>query len=183
MKRTIAAIALAISASLGLAACSGSDDAAPEPDVETTAPAEEEAADDPAAEEVVEDDSAVSEADEVQASTPDLSTLDACVSLMEPLQEANLAMAELAQAADDPQNAVDMWRALSESFESFGETAGNAEVAELATAVGEDGHALTDVLQKVYVDEDMSAMGEFTEANDAFFASYQEILGLCDTNQ
>lgn len=71
---------------------------------------------------------------------------------------------------------------MSEAFADFGETVKNPEVATLSTAVGTTGNALTDLLQKIYVDNDLSAMGEFTEANDAFFAAYEELLGLCDAN-
>lgn len=154
----------------------GSSDPTPTPSAEvaTTTPAEV----DPATEPVIEDPTTPEE-----APGADLSLVDACMTLAEPLQEANTAMMGLAQASqDDPQVAVDMWRALSEAFADFGETVKNAEVATLPTAVGTTGNALTDLLQRIYVHNDLSAMGEFTETNDAFFAAYEELLGLCDTN-
>lgn len=114
----------------------------------------------------------------------DVSTVDACLSLMEPLQKANLAMLKIAEeSSNDPQSAVDMWRALSVEFEDFGKVAANAEVAALSAAVGEDGHALTDAMEKVYVNNDFSVMTEFMTANDAFWQSYTELLELCDTAQ
>lgn len=164
MKRVVAAVALLAAVALGTSACSSDSEPAEEP--------------------VVEETSSVVEEEDTTEETPaaDLSTADACLSLAEPIQEVNLAFASMAEdAQSDPQTAVDMWRTLSETFEEFGATVANPEVAELATAVGEDGHALTDIMQQVYVDQDFSSMDEFSSANEAFWASYEELLGLCDT--
>lgn len=170
-------IGLISAAAVGLAGCSGTSDPTPEPMpepeatavAETLTPTEVDIEDDAA-----EDDNRV----------VDLSTFDACLSLMEPLQEANLAMIKISEdATNDPQSAVDMWRALSNAFEKFGKAAANAEVAALSTAVGEDGHALTDAMEKIYVKNDLGAYSEFTEANDAFWKSYQKLLELCDTTK
>lgn len=104
--------------------------------------------------------------------------------LAEPLGKANAAMLAIADdTANDPQNAVDMWRALAVAFEDSGASATNPKVAELSAAVGTNGHALADEMQRVFVDQDVSQMGAYTEASDAFFTSYGEILELCDTAQ
>lgn len=165
MKRMFTLVAVVTAAALGVAGCSS--DAQPE--------------EEPVAEEV---SAAPVEAVEEETDAPegtDLSTVDACLALMEPLQEANLAMQELAQEdTEDPETAIAMWRTLSETFEEFGETASDPEMAALSTEVGEHGHALTDVMEKLYLEEDLSAMNEFSAANTAFFDSYQELLGLCN---
>ena len=169
---TTVTLILVSTAALGLAGCSGSADPTVEPTtVATTTTAEP-------------TEAAVTEKADVEkeADASDLSLASACLSLTEPLQKANSAMLEISAAAtNDAQSAVDSWRALSVAFEDFGVTAANPEVAALSASVGETGHALTDVLEKVYVEQNMDAMGEFTQANDAFFKAYQELLGLCNT--
>ncbi len=177
MNRHIAAITIAAGAILGLSACGGTDNstessapvaeqtvaAAPE----TSAPAKEEAKE---------------ETTGGATRAVDMSLVDECLSLTEPLGKANAAMLKIADdTSNDPQDAVDMWRALAVAFEDFGKVAANPKVAELSAAVGTDGHALADEMQKVYVDNDMSSLGAFTQANDKFFASYGELLELCDT--
>lgn len=178
MKRTRATFTLILIsiAVLGLAGCSESSDPVPEPTT-ITATVTVTATSETAMAEVVEE-----EAVEEKTPAADLSLVDACMSLAEPLQKANLAVLEIAEkTTTDPQSAVDAWRALSVAFADFGGTAANPEVAALSAAVGENGHALTDVMQRVFVNEDFSAMGDFTKANDAFFKTYQEILNLCGT--
>ncbi len=178
MKRAIATFTLTLIsiAALGLTGCSGTSDPVPEPTTVTTTETVT-ATSEPAVVEVVEE-----EAVEEKTPAADLSLVNACMSLAEPLQKANLAMLEIAEkTTTDPQSAVDAWRALSVAFADFGGTAANPEVAALSAAVGENGHALTDVMQRVYVNEDFSALGDFTEANDAFFKAYQEMLNLCGT--
>ncbi len=185
MRRTLAISTVAVTcmALLGLSGCSAPSD--PEP--QTTAAISESPSMENMEEETVnpvetEVSESVSPAEETPAA--DLSLANACLSLVEPLQDANLAMLKVAETtANDPQSAVDVWRAFSVAFEDFGTTAANPEVAALSTAVGENGHALTDVMEKVYVESDVSAMGDFTDANDAFFKSYQELLNLCGTTE
>lgn len=192
MRRAIVALVLATAVALGLSSCGGSPDPAPVSETVTSTPMETStpletsvAVETPTgAETPTEAEIATVEAEATDDAPPavDLSMMNDCMSLMEPLQEANLALVKIAESAtNDPQSAVDMWRALSQAFEDFGNTAANIEVAELSAAVGETGHALTDVLQKIYVDQDLSAASEFNTANDAFFAAYQELLELCNT--
>ncbi len=173
MNRRIAALTIAAGAILGLSACGGSDNSAESSAptaAQTTAAAPETST--PAKE----------EAKEETTRSADMSLVDGCMSLAEPLGKANAAMLKIADdTSNNPQNAVDMWRALAVAFEDFGKVAANPKVAELSAAVGTDGHALADEMQKVYVDNDMSSLGAFTQANDKFFASYGELLELCDT--
>ena len=177
MNRRIVALTIATASLLGLSACGGSDSstessapvaeqtvaAAPE----TSAPAKEEAKE---------------ETTGGATRSADMSLVDECLSLTEPLGKASAAMLKIADdTSNDPQDAVDMWRALAVAFEDFGKVAANTKVAELSAAVGTDGHALADEMQKVYVDEDIASLGAFTQANDKFFASYGELLELCNT--
>lgn len=102
MNRKYSSLAVARLFALGVGACSGSSDPTPTPSAEvaTTTPAEV----DPATEPVIEDPTTPEE-----APGADLSLVDACMTLAEPLQEANTAMMGLAQASqDDPQAVVDM---------------------------------------------------------------------------
>lgn len=175
MKRTTVVIAIAAAAVFGLSGCSG-DTAPPAaaPAATTSAPATPTAAATTTPEPTESDSNR----------TVDLSLIDECMSLTEPLNEANTALLKLAEdTTNNPQSAVDMWRAFAQAFEGFGNKAANADVAKLAAAVGADGHALTDAIAKVYIDQDLGGLATFSEANAKFWESYTNLLELCDTAQ
>ncbi|MFT3943212.1 MAG: hypothetical protein QM705_05225 [Ancrocorticia sp.] len=178
MNRRIVALTIATASLLGLSACGGSGSS-----TESSAPvAEQTVAAAPEASAPTEDESKEDESKEDATRSADMSLVDECLSLTEPLGKANAAMLKIADdTSNDPQDAVDTWRALAVAFEDFGKVAANTKVAELSAAVGTDGHALADEMQKVYVDEDIASLGAFTQANDKFFASYGELLELCNT--
>ena len=79
----------------------------------------------------------------------------------------------------DPQSAVDTWQALTDMFTDFSEEVDNAEVAALAKPVGTAAQALTDSIKTVFVDQDMAAMTDYTQATEDFSAAYQELLEVC----
>lgn len=97
-----------------------------------------------------------------------------------PLAEASLAMAESAQAGtSDPQTAVDVWTDLANGFEAIADEVQNAEVKAAATTAHEDIAAVRDAMQKVYVENDMGAMDEYTAATEEMNESYTALMELC----
>lgn len=156
MKRRITALALA-AAVFGLSACSGNPSPAeqtPVAEVPVSAP----------------EDSA----------GPDAETLQACRDLAGPFSEASSAMAEIASGGETSrQDAVDMWTALVDALGSVADSASDQEVRDAAAAAQADFASLRDAMQKVYVDGDLSAMGEFTAASTAIQRSYAALLDLC----
>jgi hypothetical protein len=96
------------------------------------------------------------------------------------MAEASTAMAESAQASvSDPQTAVNVWTDLANGFETIAADAQNAEVKTAATAAHADIAAVRDAMQKVFVDQDMGAMGEYTTATENMNTSYTALLELC----
>lgn len=166
MKRIGAVVAVLTAASLGLVGCSSDSEPAEETVEETTSTVEE-TTEETAAEETTEE-------------STDESSVEACLALQQPILEANEKMLELAaDDSTDPQNAVDMWRELADALTEVSETAKDQTMADKAKVAAEDAHALTDALQKIYVENDFSAMDEFSTANENFNKSYQELLELC----
>ena len=105
---------------------------------------------------------------------------EACLAMSGPLAEASLAMAESAQAGtSDPQTAVDVWTDLASGFETIADEVQNAEVKAAATMAHADIASVRDAMQKVYVDNDMGAMDEYTAATERMNESYTALLELC----
>lgn len=157
MIRKITALALATAAVFGLSACSGN--AAPEkqePVAETPAPAEE------------------------GTSELDAATVQACLDLAAPFAEASSAMLQIASDGKiPPQEAVDMWTALVDALGRVADSTSDQEVKDAAAAAHADFAALRDAMQKVYVEGDMSAMGDYAAASAAIQSSYSALLDLC----
>ncbi|MBB1516010.1 hypothetical protein H5398_08525 [Tessaracoccus sp. MC1679] len=108
------------------------------------------------------------------------SIANACLSMAGPITDASAAMAEIAAVStDDPQSAVDAWTTLVDLYGSVARTVTNLEVKEAATAVQQDLTTLRDAMHKIYVDGDMSVMGEFTTATTAWQASQTALNELC----
>jgi len=156
MNRRIAALAIAVTAVLGLTACSSGSDA----------PNEEPAASAPAT------------APEEPTSS-EQSVAEACLELAGPMQEASTTMAGLADAASDPQAAVDAWTALVEAYEDFAASLTNAEVKAAAADVARDTGAVRDVIAVIYVDGDTGAIAELTTATTDMQESLTALTTLC----
>ena len=156
MNRRIAALTIAAVSLLGLTACSSTSGGT---SGETSAPS--------------------SSAPTETAAASEQTVAEACVSMAGPLQEASTTMGNLAQASSDPQAAVDSWTALVDAYQKVADTVTNAEVKAAATAVRDDLATLRDAMQKVYVDLDMAAMSEFTDATAEWQASQTELQALC----
>lgn len=110
-----------------------------------------------------------------------VSTEEQCLALAEPLQEANLGIsAVLEDDPDDPQAAVEVWRAIGTSFEKFGKKAKGSEAGDLSIDVGRDAHRLADAMEKLFVKDNLAATGEYALATQAFYDSYGKLLDLCD---
>jgi hypothetical protein len=102
------------------------------------------------------------------------------MSMAGPIAEASEKMSEIASiATTDPQSAVDTWSALVEAYESVAGTVTNAEVKAAASAVRDDLASLRDAMQKVYVELDMSAMSEFTDATAEWQDSQTNLQTIC----
>jgi len=166
MNSRIAACAVAAITMLGLTACSAG------PSVTTATPAPSTAA---AAEPTAAAPSALAE----EPGT-DQAVTEACLGLAAPMVEASVAMQKIATiGSDDPQSAVDSWTALVNAFQKFAKSAANPKVKAAATRVYKDIRALRDAMQKLYVEEDLTAMTDFTKANTAFQTSYTALNKLC----
>lgn len=104
----------------------------------------------------------------------------ACMELAEPISEANQKLAEIMSLdTSNPQNAVDAWSTLVDAFAEFQDSVSNPEVKAAATAVHADVAAVRDALEKVYIQEDLSAMNEFTQATTNMQTSYTALTTLC----
>lgn len=168
MKRIGAVVAVLTAATLGLVGCSSDSEPAEETVEETTSTVEE------TTEETAAEEEATGE------STIDDASVESCLALQEPFAEANAKALELAaDDSADPQNVVDMYRAIADALTEVGDTTSDATLAEKAKAAAEDAHALTDALQKVYVDNDFSALEDYTTKVNNFSESYQEVLAVC----
>ena len=153
MNRRIAAFAIASIAVLGLAGCSS--------------PATDGATDD-----------LKGSTDEVDTNQ---SVADARGIVLPELQEASseLASLDMTTAAEDPQGTVDSFAVF---VDALGETVGNVsnpEVKAATSAVHENFVALSDVLQKVVVDQDLSAASDMTGITTELTESATALQELC----
>ncbi|MHA6511533.1 hypothetical protein [Tessaracoccus sp. Z1128] len=167
MNRSILSSVVAMVASLAMTACSGSpaDTASTTPDDAPTTTAAASAA--PATS---------SDAD----TGTEQSVAEACMSMAEPIAEAGEKLSEIASVGTgDPQSAVDSWSTLVDAYRSVADTVTNPEVKAAAIAVRDDLATLRDAMEKAYVDQDMGAMSEFTDATSAWQASQTELQTLC----
>lgn len=154
MNRRIVALTIAAVVALGLTACSGGSDDAPSSEpAATSAPAED--------------------------TSTEQTVADACVSMAGPLQEEATTISEVANAASDPQSAVDAWTANVDAFRTVSESVTNPEVKAAATAVYEDTAAMSDAIAKIYVDGDTGAVTELTTATTDMQTSYIALNTLC----
>ena len=179
MNRRIAAIAIAALSLTGLAACSGGDDSTSGTS-NTTTPAQtpkEAAPTEPAPEPTT---PAPAE-NPAEKDTQDISA--ACIDMAAPMAEASGKMLEIYNEPIDAQATVDSYTALVDAFADISSSVTNAEIKAAATTVYEDVTSFRDSLQKVYVEGDYSAMGEYTRAAQDFSASYSALLQLCGPNQ
>ncbi|MHA3682730.1 hypothetical protein ACXR2W_00510 [Leucobacter sp. HY1908] len=105
---------------------------------------------------------------------------EGCVAMAGPLADAGQAMQEsMEDATSDPQAAVAVWTDLTNGFETIAAEAQNDEVKAAATTVHTDVAAMRDAVQKVFVNNDVSLMAEYTAAAEAMGKSYSALLTLC----
>lgn len=166
MNRSIVSPVVAMVAALAMTACSGSpaDTASTTPaDAPTTAAAS----------------AAPATSSDVDTGT-EQSVAEACQSMAGPIAEAGEKLSEIASVGTgDPQSAVDSWSTLVDAYRSVADTVTNPEVKAAAIAVRDDLATLRDAMEKAYVDQDMGAMSEFTDATSAWQASQTELQTLC----
>ncbi|GAA2005650.1 hypothetical protein [Microbacterium ulmi] len=155
MKLRIAAWTLAAVAVLGLTACS----AGPESTGETPA--------------------ASAPAAPAETTASEQTVAEACVSMAGPLEEASTTLAKLADAAADPQAAVDAWTALVDAYQEVADTVTNAEVKAAATTAKDDLAAVRDAIAKIYVDGDTAALSDLTTATTDMQTSLTALSTLC----
>lgn len=155
MNRRIAAWTIATVAVLGLTACSGA----------------------PAAEEDTAGDSGDSAP--AEETNTDQSVEDACGIVIPELTEASSAMNDIDAAAADPQGTVDQFNTFVTSLGETVDKVDNPEVKEATTAVYDDFVTLSDMLQKVVVDQDVSAAEELSTVTTDMTASATALQELC----
>lgn len=156
MNRRIAAFAIASVAVLGLTACAGG--AAEEPTEDTA-------------------DSAEAPAEETNT---DQSVEDACGIVVPQLQEASNAATDIDTSGEaDPQATVDQFNKVVDAFGEAADSVSNAEVKDATTAVYEDFVALSDVLNKVLVEEDLDAASDMSTITSDMTESATALQELC----
>ncbi|MGM7670976.1 hypothetical protein [Microbacterium sp. A93] len=135
MNRRIAALTIATVAVLGLTACSGSPSGSGD------------ASGDGAA---------------AEQAQPNQSVADACAIVIPELTEASTAMGEIdpTAAGADPQAAVDQFNTFVETLGGTIDKVSNTEVKDATTAVYDDFAALSEVMSKVLVDQDLTATSD-----------------------
>lgn len=155
MNRRIAAWTIATVAVLGLTACSGA----------------------PAAEEDATNDSAET-APEEETNT-DQSVDDACGIVIPELTEASSALSGIDVASTDPEATVEEFKTFIAALGATVDKVSNAEVKEATTAVYDDFVTLGDILEKVVVDQDVSATEELSTVTSDMTESATALQELC----
>ena len=156
MNRRIAAFAIATVAVLGLTACSGSPAAedASNDSAENSAPAEE--------------------------TNTDQSVEEACGIVLPKLQEASSAAGDIdTSGSADPQATVDQFNTVVDAFGEAADSVSNTEVKDATSAVHENFVALSDILTKVLVDQDLSAASDMSTITSDMTASATALQELC----
>lgn len=165
MNRKLAAVVAAVAMTIGLAACGGSNTTTDTTATDTTTQTSSTTS------------GATSSTDDT---TMDQTVTEACVAMAGPLGEASKAIADSAQGAvDDPSKAVDAWTDLANAFDAIAAESHNAEVKEAVAAVSADVVAVRDAMSKVFVDNDLGAMSEYTTALEGMNKSLTALSTLC----
>ncbi len=165
MNRRLIGLAIFAIAALGLTGCSvtiNPSEANQQEPVQSSAPAEQKPA-----------------AEEEQPADDGQSVMAACLNLAGPLAETSQGMSKVDINSSDPQSAVDMWTKLADGFGKASTSISNTEVKEAVTTVAADVSAMRDQIKKVFVDKDMGAMGDYTQAAADMQKSYLALMTLC----
>lgn len=157
MNRRIAAWTIATVAVLGLTACAGA----------------------PAAEDENADDTSNSAESAPEETNTDQSVEEACGIVIPELTEASSAMSSIDAAAADPQATVDEFKTFIGTLGETVDKVSNPEVKEATTAVYDDFVTLGDLLQKVVVDQDVSATEDLSTVTTDMTASATALQELC----
>ena len=138
MNRRIAALTIATVAVLGLTACSSSPSASESPsaDAGSSAPAEEQSS--------------------------EQSLTDACAEAGAQVQEATKTLSELdvTAATADPQGTIAQYTEAAEAIGAAAESVSNPEVKAAVSAFHEDFATMNDLLSRLLIDQDASAVAE-----------------------
>lgn len=165
MKKSLALLALASVAVLGLSACSGSTEPeAPETSVETPAPETPEAPEAPA---------------EEPAGQLDAETLQACMDLQAPMQKA---LEEMMAIQASGGNGIEKWQAgwaeLEKALDGIANTASLDDVKDAAAAAHTDAVTVGKIIERAATG-DVATATEIATAQTDFQASYSALLGFC----
>ncbi|HWS52454.1 MAG TPA: hypothetical protein VN241_15695 [Microbacterium sp.] len=157
MNRRIAALAIAAVAVLGITGCSGSPGAsntAP-PDAETSAPAE--------------------------SQSDGQSVADACASAGAKVQEATTTLTDLdvSAAASDPEGTIAAFTRAADALGAAAESVSNAEVRDAVVAVHEDFGAMRDLLSRMLLEQDASAITQLAATASEIQDSAATVASLC----
>lgn len=138
MNRRLAALTIATVAILGLTACSGSPTTSESSSPETgnSAPAEE--------------------------TTSEQSLAEACAEAGAQVQEATKTLSELdvTAATADPQGTIAQYTEAAEAIGAAAESVSNPEVKAAVSAFHEDFATMNDLLSRMLIDQDASAVAE-----------------------
>lgn len=159
MNRRIAAFTIAAVAVLGLTACAGGN----------------------ASEETPEDASNSNEAAPAEETNTDQSVEDACGIVIPELTEAGTALSSIdpEAAAKDPQASVDQFNTFVDALGETVDKVSNTEVKDATAAVHEEFVKLSDMLNKVLVEQDLDAASDLNTVQSDVMEASTTLQELC----
>lgn len=103
--------------------------------------------------------------------------------LAAPITEAASTISEASQqVATDPQKAMEAWQPLTDAYKSASSSISNADVKNAVDDLAKDAQAVTDQIKAVYVENDLSKLGEYTTAIQNMTSHQETLSNLCDVN-
>ena len=104
--------------------------------------------------------------------------------LAAPMTEAASTIAEASQqVTTDPQKAVEAWQALTDANKSASSSISNTDVKKTVDDLAKDAQAVTDQIEAVYVENDLSKLAEYTNTIQDMSSHQETLTNLCDVNK
>ena len=104
--------------------------------------------------------------------------------LATPMAEAASSISEASQqVTTDPQKAVEAWQALTDAYKSASSSISNTDVKKTVDDLAKDAQAVTDQIEAVYIENDLSKLAEYTNAIQDMSSHQETLTNLCDVNK
>ena len=104
--------------------------------------------------------------------------------LATPMAEAASAISEASQQVTTaPQKAVEAWQALTDANKSASSSISNTDVKKTVDDLAKDAQAVTDQIEAVYVENDLSKLAEYTNTIQDMSSHQETLTNLCDVNK